>query len=126
MVALVIIVALLVLMWALLIRPQRRRQAAQANMLADLAIGDEVLTAGGIYGRVDGIEADEVTLEIAPGTTIRVAKRAVAAVIEEEEEEEQEEEDEAEPEEAEDEELEESSEDESSAEKPTVGADERG
>lgn len=114
MIALIIIVALLVLMWALLIRPQRRRQAEQSEMLADLAIGDEVLTAGGIYGTIDGIDADEVQVEVAPGTTIRVAKRAVAAVIEDEEEEEEEEE--AEPAEAA----------EDSVENPTVEAKERG
>ena len=90
MIPLLIIVALLALMWALMIRPQRRKQQEQQAMLADLAIGDEILTAGGIYGTVDAIESDEVSVEIAPGTRIRVAKRAVAAVIPDEEEEEEE------------------------------------
>jgi preprotein translocase subunit YajC len=87
----IVIIALLGLMWALMIRPQRRRQAQQQDMLSDLAIGDEILTAGGIYGTVDAIDADEVSVEIAPGTKIRIAKRAVAAVIPEEEEDEEEE-----------------------------------
>jgi len=95
---LLIIVALLGLMWALMIRPQRRRQQQQKDMLSDLAIGDEILTAGGIYGTVDAIDSDEVSLEIAPGTKIRVAKRAVAAIIPEEQEEEEEEAGEEEPE----------------------------
>jgi preprotein translocase subunit YajC len=86
---LLIIVALLGLMWALMIRPQRRKQAEQQQMLSDLAIGDEILTAGGIYGTVEAIDSDEVSVEIAPGTKIRVAKRAVAAVISDEEEEEE-------------------------------------
>jgi preprotein translocase subunit YajC len=90
MIPLLIIVALLGLMWALMIRPQRRKQQEQAHMLSDLAIGDEILTAGGIYGTVDAIDSDEVSVEIAPGTKIRVAKRAVAAVIPDEEEEEEE------------------------------------
>jgi preprotein translocase subunit YajC len=89
MIPLLIIVALLGLMWALMIRPQRRKQQAQRDMLSDLAIGDEILTAGGIYGTVDAIDSDEVSLEIAPGTKIRVAKRAVAAIIPEEQDEEQ-------------------------------------
>jgi preprotein translocase subunit YajC len=93
MIPLLIIVALLGLMWALMIRPQRRKQAAQAQMLSDLAIGDEILTAGGIYGTVDEIDSEEVSVEIAPGTKIRVAKRAVAAVISDEEEEEEADED---------------------------------
>src|SRR5436190_20714871 len=76
-------------MWALMIRPQRRKQQEQQQMLSELAIGDEVLTAGGIYGTVEAIDSDELSVEIAPGTLIRVAKRAVAAVIPEEQEEEE-------------------------------------
>ncbi len=86
-----IIIALLGVLWAVMIRPQRRKQAVQQQMLSDLAIGDEILTAGGIYGTIDAIDADEVSGEIAPGTKIRIAKRAVAAVIPEEEEDEEEE-----------------------------------
>lgn len=95
MIGLVVIVALLVLLWMVLIRPQRRRQTEQATTLANLAIGDEILTAGGMYGRVEGIEEDEVSVEIAPGTTVRMAKRAVAAVISDEEPEDEEEADES-------------------------------
>lgn len=89
MIPLLIIVALLGLMWALMIRPQRRRQQEQQRLLSDLAIGDEILTAGGIYGTVDAIDTDEVSVEIAPGTKIRVAKRAVAAIVPEEQDEEE-------------------------------------
>ena len=85
-----IIIALLGVLWAVMIRPQRRKQAVQQQMLSDLAIGDEILTAGGIYGTIDAIDADEVSVEIAPGTKIRIAKRAVAAIIPDEEEEEEE------------------------------------
>ncbi len=85
-----IIIAVLGVLWAVMIRPQRRKQAVQQQMLSDLAIGDEILTAGGIYGTIDAIDADEVSVEIAPGTKIRIAKRAVAAVIPEEEEAEEE------------------------------------
>jgi preprotein translocase subunit YajC len=102
MIPLLIIVALLGLMWALMIRPQRRRQQQQQDMLSDLAIGDEILTAGGIYGTVDAIDSDEVSVEIAPGTKIRVAKRAVSAIIPEEQDEDEEAGDEAGDEESED------------------------
>ena len=71
--------AMLVLMWALLIQPQRRRQQKQARLLAELAAGDEVVTLGGLYGRVQAVEDDAVMLEIAPQTSVRVAKSAVAA-----------------------------------------------
>jgi preprotein translocase subunit YajC len=71
--------AMLVLMWALLIQPQRRRQQKQARLLSELAVGDEVVTLGGLYGRVQSVDEDAVMLEIAPQTSVRVAKSAVAA-----------------------------------------------
>jgi preprotein translocase subunit YajC len=73
--------AMLVLMWVLLIQPQRRRQQQQARLLADLKVGDEVITMGGLYGRVESLEADAVQLEIAPQTSVRVAKNAVATRV---------------------------------------------
>ena len=78
---LIILVALLVMVWFLLILPQRRRQAAQASLLAGLEVGDEVVTAGGLYGEIETIEDDEVGLRIAPGVIVRVARRAIAAVV---------------------------------------------
>jgi preprotein translocase subunit YajC len=78
---LIIIVGLLLLMWVLMVRPQRRKQAAQQQMLDELSDGDEILTAGGFYGTVRSIDGDDLHVEIAPGTEIRVARRAVAAVI---------------------------------------------
>jgi preprotein translocase subunit YajC len=84
-----ILIVLLVLMWLLLIRPQRRRQTAQNRLLSTLDVGDEVVTAGGIYGRIEEVEDADVMLEIAPGTRVRVAKRAIAGVVDEEDEEEE-------------------------------------
>jgi preprotein translocase subunit YajC len=70
-------------MWLLLIRPQRRKQAAQAEMQGVVAPGDEILTAGGIHGTVRDVEDEIVHVEIAPGTTVRLDRRAVAAVAQE-------------------------------------------
>jgi preprotein translocase subunit YajC len=53
-------------------------------MQDQLASGDEILTAGGIHGTVRGIEEEVVQLEIAPGTIVRLDRRAVAAVEPEE------------------------------------------
>jgi preprotein translocase subunit YajC len=77
------LVALFGLMWLLLIRPQRRRQAEQSQMQETLATGDEILTAGGIHGTVQAIEGEIVLLEIAPGITVRLDRRAVAAIEQE-------------------------------------------
>jgi preprotein translocase subunit YajC len=82
-------------MWLLLIRPQRRKQQEQQDLLSNLQIGDEIVTAGGIYGTISEVDDDDVTVEIAPDTHVRMAKRAVAGILtDEEEDEEYEEEDE--------------------------------
>jgi preprotein translocase subunit YajC len=83
---LIFLVALIAVMWFVLIRPQRARQAAHRNLLADLAPGDEVVTAGGIIGRVSSVADDHVKLEIAPGTEVRIAKEAVTGVVRTDEE----------------------------------------
>jgi preprotein translocase subunit YajC len=75
----IVLVALFALMWLLLIRPQRRRQAEQTQMQDHLRAGEEILTAGGIHGTIKAIEGDIVHVEIAPGTLVRVDRRAVAA-----------------------------------------------
>ena len=80
---LIVLVALFVLMWLLLIRPQRRRQAEQARMQDVLNVGDEILTAGGIHGTVRKVEEEIVHVEVAPGTVIRLDRRAVAAIAQE-------------------------------------------
>ncbi len=78
---LLVIVALFVVFWLLLIRPQRRRQRVQEEMLTNLRIGDEIVTAGGLYGDITGIEGDEVYVQIADGVEVRIARRAVAGVM---------------------------------------------
>lgn len=80
---LIIIVVLFAAMWLFLIRPQKRRQVEQAQLQDSLAPGDEILTAGGIHGTVRGIEDEVVQVEIAPGTIVRLDRRAVAAVVQE-------------------------------------------
>jgi preprotein translocase subunit YajC len=92
----IFILVLLALMWFLLIRPQRRRQVEQQRMIDSLRIGKEIVTAGGLYGTVTEVAGDEVRLEIADGIEVRIAKRAIAGIVSEEEEEELEEAEEAE------------------------------
>jgi preprotein translocase subunit YajC len=69
------------LAWFLFIRPRRRMIARQRNLLGSLSAGDEVVTAGGIYGTVVELDADEVRLEIAPEVVVRVARRAIAGRV---------------------------------------------
>ena len=81
MISILFIGAMLVLMWVLLIQPQRRRQQQQARLMADLKAGDEVITVGGLYGRVQSVDDESVQLEVAPQTSVRVAKSAVATRV---------------------------------------------
>jgi preprotein translocase subunit YajC len=76
---------LFALMWALLIRPQRKRSQLQMLMQDQLGKGDEIITAGGLHGTVVSIEDDVLEIEIAPGTVARLDRRAVAAVVSQEE-----------------------------------------
>jgi preprotein translocase subunit YajC len=82
---LVPILLLAALTYFVLIRPQRRRQRQQADMLSELKVGSEILTAGGVYGTVRSIGEDELEVEIAPGTAVKLDKRAVAMVVPEDE-----------------------------------------
>jgi len=77
----------------LLIRPQRSRQRAQQALLSSIELGDEVMTTGGIFGKIVEIDEDEgvLTVEIAPGTRVRMLRNGIAQrFVEDEEQEEQE------------------------------------
>lgn len=76
------LILIAVLFWVLLIRPQRRRLAGQAALQSSLEPDQDVVTASGLYGRIKAIEDDVVHLEIAPGTVVRVDRRAVSAKVE--------------------------------------------
>ena len=72
---------LFVVMYFLTIRPQMKKQKEHKAMLSALAKGDEVLTNGGIAGRVTAIGEQFVSVEIADNTVIRVQKGALAMVL---------------------------------------------
>ena len=65
----------------MLIRPQMKRAKDQRTMIAALAKGDEVVTNGGIAGRIDELGESFVTLEIAPNVKIKLQKSAVSIVL---------------------------------------------
>jgi preprotein translocase subunit YajC len=84
---LILLVAMFGLLWLLLIRPQRRKQVEQQQLLQSVEPGDEVLTVGGLYGIVRDIdEEDDLIVEIADGIQVRIARRAVGGVVKPEEE----------------------------------------
>ena len=69
-------------LYFVLVRPQKRRQVAAKQLLSALKTGDRVVTAGGIYGTVtELVDDDDVLVEIAPDLRVRVARRAIGAII---------------------------------------------
>ena len=70
-----------VVMYFLMIRPQQKRQKEAKAMMDALAKGDEVVTAGGILGRVTKVTDTYVTLEIATNTELVVQKNAVTTLL---------------------------------------------
>jgi preprotein translocase subunit YajC len=75
-----ILIIALGFLWFVLIRPQKKRQVAAARMLNSLNVGDEVLTAGGIYGEITELQDEAVLVRIAPDLEVRVARKAIGAV----------------------------------------------
>jgi len=79
-----VIVALFALLWLFVLRPQRRRSSEQLQMQDTLRVGDEVITAGGIRGYVRQLDEEVLKVEIAPEVVVRLDRRAVAALVREE------------------------------------------
>lgn len=75
---LIIIVIMFVAMYFMLIRPQQKRQKQHRAMVEALGKGDEVITNGGIAGRIDQLGDSFITVEIAEGVKIKVQRSAVA------------------------------------------------
>ena len=78
---LVLLLAMFGFMYFLLIRPQRQQQRRHTDLLASLKPGDEVVTAGGIYGEVVELDAERVMLEIDEDVRIAVARRSITSVV---------------------------------------------
>lgn len=82
LVSLLPIIGIALLFWLLIIRPASKRQKALTRMQGALTVGDEVMLTSGIYGRLTSTDDDRLHVEVSPGVTIRVARGAVASVVE--------------------------------------------
>jgi preprotein translocase subunit YajC len=69
--------------WLLFVLPARRRKMSHSAMQDSIAVGDEIITAGGLHGTVKAFEDDTVKIEIAPGVVATLDRRAIAAVARE-------------------------------------------
>lgn len=74
---LILTILLIALGWFLLIRPQQARVRAQRAMVESLEVGDLVITAGGIHGRVTAVSVETVKLLVASETELKVARAAI-------------------------------------------------
>ena len=78
---LIFFVVMLVFLYLLLIRPQRQQARRHRELLSGLKVGDEVVTAGGIYGEITAVDEERVQLEIDADVRIAVARRAIASIV---------------------------------------------
>ena len=73
----IFLVAMFVLMYFLLIRPQQKRAKDHKNLLKELKKGDEVVTNGGVLGKINSVDESFATLEIAEGVVVKVQKQGI-------------------------------------------------
>lgn len=78
-------IIMMVLMFAafyfLLIRPQQKKQKAHKELVAGLSVGDEILTAGGILGKVAAVSEHYAVVKIGDNTEIKIQKSSVSMVV---------------------------------------------
>ena len=74
-------ILIFLIMYFLIIRPQQKKARDHREMLGRLKRNDEVMTSGGIYGKVVALADEMVTLEVAPNVRIRVQRPHIAAVV---------------------------------------------
>ena len=77
---LVLFLPLVILMYFLMIRPAQSQRKKVAEMLKNLKVGDKVITNGGFYGTIAGLEGDAVQLRIAEQVKVKVARNAIAGI----------------------------------------------
>ena len=74
---LIFLVVIFGLFYFVMIRPQRKRQKEHQQLMQELQKGDNVMTAGGIYGRIESVNEDNVVIKVESGATLRVARSSV-------------------------------------------------
>jgi len=82
LISLLPIVAMVAIIYFLLIRPQQKEQKRHREMIESLSKGDEVITMGGLYGRIVALNEEKITLKVAENTRVVVERSKVARVKE--------------------------------------------
>ncbi len=76
-----ILPVLILIMYFMLIRPQQQRMKEHQRLLAAVDVGDDIVTSGGIYGRVSELDGDTLFLQVADGLEIKITKDSVASMV---------------------------------------------
>ena len=74
---LIFLAVIFAMFYFLMIRPQRKRQKEQQQMVQELKRGDRIITIGGIYGQIESVSEDSVVIKVDSGATIRMSKGSV-------------------------------------------------
>ena len=75
------LVVIFIAFYFLLIRPQQKKQKAHSEMVSALQVGDEVMTAGGILGRITAVSDHYAVVQISDNTEIKIQKASVSQVV---------------------------------------------
>jgi preprotein translocase subunit YajC len=75
------LVLIFVVFYFLLIRPQNKRQKEHKKLVADLAVGDEVVTGGGVLGKVTEVKEQFVHVQVSDGMVLKIQRHTIAAVM---------------------------------------------
>ncbi len=78
---LIMMVVIFAIFYFILIRPQQKKMKEHKKMVDELKKGDEIITGGGIYGIVENVAPDTLTVKIAEGTKVKITRSSVAHVV---------------------------------------------
>lgn len=79
--SLLLLLVLVGVFWLVAVRPAKKRQAAQAALVASLQVGSQIVTTSGLHAKVLELDDDSMKLEIAPGVVVTWARAAVLTVL---------------------------------------------
>ncbi len=74
-------VLIFVLFYFLILRPQQKEKGKREQMLQELKRGDDVITSGGIHGKITNIQDDVISLEIAKNVTVRISRGGIGGLL---------------------------------------------
>lgn len=79
--SLIPLILIIVIFWFLLIRPQMKRNKEHRELVSGLAVGDEVVSAGGLLGKVTAVGDSFVTVKLCDNVTVKLQRQSVAQVV---------------------------------------------